>query len=324
MLKNVGCGCSTRILAFAGIAFLALFITGMIVGPLGSSILGTKAPGFLNVAKPHVELPSEGILQIYGFTITNTLIASWLTIIVLFSLFYAGTRKMTLVPGRLQGLVEVVVEGLLNFIEGAAGKKHARTFFPLVATIFLYVLTNAYLALLPFFGTIGLTGGEEAFKPLFRGANTDINVPLSIALLAFFSIEYWGIRSMGLFRYINNFFNFGQLRDGIINLFRGKIRPAISGIMFGFINLFVGGLEILSHFIRIISFTFRLFGNMTAGEILLLVVCFLVPFIAIIPFYGLELLVGFLQATIFAGLTLVFGIIAVAAHNNEGSAQHSS
>jgi F-type H+-transporting ATPase subunit a len=317
MVANMGCGCSTKILALVGILLLALLLTGLIVGPLGSSILGIQTPSILNISKPHVQLPSEGITHVGGFTITNTLVASWLTIIVLVGLFYASTRKMKLIPGRLQGLAEMVVEALLNFIEGAAGKKHARTLFPVVATIFLYVLLNAYLALLPFYGTIGIAESDGTFVPLLRAANTDINVPLSIAIMSFVFVEYWGLRSVGGFRYLNSFFNFGQLRDGIVSLFRGKIRPAISGILFGLINLFVGGLEVLSHFIRIISFTFRLFGNMTAGEILLLVVSFLIPLIAAIPFYGLELLVGFLQAMIFAGLTLVFGVIALSSHAEE-------
>lgn len=314
---NMGCGCSIKILAWVTIVLLALLLTGLIVGPLGSSLLGIKAPSFLSVSKPHVEIPSEGIFHIVGFTVTNTLIASWLTIIFLVGLFYACTRKMKLIPGRLQNVAEMFIETLLNFVQGAAEKNHARTLFPVVATIFLYVLTNAYLALLPFFGTIGITEHDGAFAPLLRAANTDINLPLSIALISFMFVEYWGLRSLGFFRYLNSFFNFGQLRDGFVSLFKGKIRPAITGIMFGFINLFIGGLEVLSHFIRIISFTFRLFGNMTAGEILLLVVSFLVPLIASIPFYGLELLVGFLQAMIFAGLTLVFGLIAMTSHAEE-------
>ncbi|MBM3117964.1 MAG: F0F1 ATP synthase subunit A [Chloroflexi bacterium] len=314
---NMGCGCSIKILAWVTIILLALFLTGLIVGPLGSTLLHINAPGFLSVSKPHVELPSEGIFHVSGFTITNTLIASWLTIIILFGLFYACTRRMKLIPGRLQNLAEIFVETLLNFVKGVAGENHARTLFPIVATIFLYVLTNAYLALLPFFGTIGITEHDGTFVPLFRAANTDINLPLSIALISFVCIEFWGLRALGFFRYLNSFFNFGQLRDGFVSLFKGKIRPAISGIMFGFINLFIGGLEILSHFIRIISFTFRLFGNMTAGEILLLVVAFLIPLVASIPFYGLELLVGVLQALIFAGLTLVFGVIAMAPHTEE-------
>lgn len=313
---NKGYGCSIKILAWVTIILLALLLTGLIIGPLGSKLLGIEAPSFLNVPKPHVQLPSEGIFHVANFTITNTLIASWLTILVLSGLFYACTRRMKLIPGRAQNLAEVIVETLLNFVKGVAGENHARIIFPVVATIFLYVLTNAYLALLPFFGTVGVEH-HGTFVPLLRSANTDINVPLSIALVSFVFVEYWGLRALGVFRYINSFFNFGQLRNGFVSLFKGKVRPGISGIGFGFINLFVGGLEVLSHFIRIISFTFRLFGNMTAGEILLLVVSFLIPFIASIPFYGLELLVGFLQAMIFAGLTLVFGVIAMAPHAEE-------
>jgi F-type H+-transporting ATPase subunit a len=313
----MGCGCSIRIMAWVAIVLLVLLIAGFVVGALGSSLLGIKAPAFLTVSKPNVELPSEGIFHISIFTITNTLIASWLTIIVLFVLFYFATRKMKLIPGGLQNFAELILETLLNFVKGVAGEKHARTLFPIVATIFLYVLSNAFLALLPFFGTIGITEHGDAFFPFLRAANTDINLPLSIALISFVMVEYWGLRSLGFFHYLNSFFNVGQLKDGFKSLFKGKIKPAISGIMFGFINLFIGGLEVLSHFIRIISFTFRLFGNMTAGEILLLVVTFLVPFVVSIPFYGLELLVGVLQALIFAGLTLVFGVIAMAPHEEE-------
>jgi F-type H+-transporting ATPase subunit a len=314
---NMGCGCSIKIMAWVAIVLLALLLTGLVVGPLGSSLLGIKAPSFLAVAKPHVELPSEGIFHVSAFTVTNTLIAAWLTIIVLGGLFYAATRKMKLIPDKLQNFAELIVEIMLNFVKGVAGENHARTLFPLVATIFLYVWTNALLALLPFFGTVGIIEHDGTFIPLLRAANTDINLPLSIAIISFVSVEFWGLRSLGFFHYLNSFFNFGQIRDGFVSLFKGKIRPAISGIMFGFINLFIGGLEILSHFIRIISFTFRLFGNMTAGEILLLVVSFLIPLVASIPFYGLELLVGVLQALIFAGLTLVFGVIAMAPHEEE-------
>ena len=303
-------------MALLGIAIFALLGFGFVFGALGSSLFGLEAPSFIDVSKPHIELPAEEIAHISSFTITNTLIASWFTLIFLIGFFFAATRKMKIIPGRLQSFAEIVVEGILGFIEGASGKEKARIVFPVVATIFLYVITNAYMALLPFFGTVGIWEGEHTFIPMFRGANTDVNVPLSIALVSFVFIEFWGLRAFGFFRYLNTFFNVGQLRDGIKDLFRGKSGPALSGIAFGFINLFIGCLEILSHFIRIISFTFRLFGNMTAGEILLLVVCFLVPLIATIPFYGLELLVGFLQAMIFAGLTLVFGVIALTPHEH--------
>ncbi|HXZ94688.1 MAG TPA: F0F1 ATP synthase subunit A, partial [Dehalococcoidia bacterium] len=185
-------GCATRIVVLSIVIILVLFVVGFIFGPLGASFFGIKVPSFLAVPKPHVELASEGVAEVAGFSITNTLIASWLSIIVLVVLFYVCTRKMKLVPGRLQNLAEMAVETLLNFVESAAGKKHARLLFPVVATIFIYVITNAYMALLPFFGTIVVAGQGGTTVPLFRAANTDINVPLSIALMSFIFIEFWG------------------------------------------------------------------------------------------------------------------------------------
>jgi F-type H+-transporting ATPase subunit a len=316
-VQQLGCGCATKIVVLALIIVLALFGAGLIFGPLGASFFGIETPDFMAVPKPHVVLPSEVLFEIGGFPVTNTLIASWLTIIVLVSVFYVCTRRMKLIPGKLQNLAEMAVETLLNFVESTAGAKHSRLLFPAIATIFIYVITNAYLALLPFFGTIVVTGQEGEFVPLFRGANTDINVPLSIAVMSFIFVETWGMKSVGTFRYLGEFFNFRQIGRGVKELFRGKIRPAVTNIGFGFINLFVGLLEVFSHLIRMVSFTFRLFGNMTAGEILLLVSAFLIPFVFTIPFYGLELLIGFIQALIFAGLTLVFGIIAVAPSHEE-------
>jgi F-type H+-transporting ATPase subunit a len=302
-----------KILLFFFIPVLILFFIGMVFGPLGSSFLGKKPPGIFDIPKPHVALPSEPVLHVGHFSITNTLIASWLTILVLvgFSIFL--TRKMKLIPGRRQGLVEVLVEGLLNFVEGIAGKKHARMLFPGVATIFIYVIFNAYLALLPIFGTIGIHH-EHEFVAIFRAANTDVNVPLSIALMSFFFVESWGMRAIGVSHYLGEFINVRQFLQGLKELFTGKIKTGPMNIVFGFISLFVGILEIFSHFTRMLSFTFRLFGNMTAGEILILVSCFLIPLVFTIPFYGLELLIGMIQALIFSGLTLVFGTIAISPH----------
>ncbi len=313
---KMGCGCSTKVMILVLVVLVAMGIFGFLIGPIGSAIFHVKAPAFLAVTAPHVELPAEGIFHIFSFTVTNTIIASWLTIIVLVALFYAATRKMKLIPGGLQNFAEYIVEAMLNFVEGVAGEKNSRTVFPIVATIFLYVLMNAYLALLPFFGTISFHD-----VPLFRAANTDVNVPLSIALVSFVFVEFLvGLRTLGFLRYLNYFFNVGQLREGFKSLFKGKIKPAISGIMFGVVNLFIGVLEVISHIMRVVSFTFRLFGNMTAGEILLLLVTFLVPLVVSMGVYGLELLVGVLQALIFAGLTLVFAVLAMSPHEEEAEA----
>jgi F-type H+-transporting ATPase subunit a len=186
--------------------------------------------------------------------------------------------------------------------------------FPGVATIFLYVISNAYLALFPFFGSIGIIEHDGKFAPLFRAANTDVNVPLSIAIMSFIFVETWGMRALGVLHYVSEFVNVRQMGQGFKELFAGQAKTAVMNIVFGFINLFVGVLEIFSHLTRMLSFTFRLFGNMTAGEILILVSSFLIPLVFTIPFYGLELLIGLIQALIFSGLTLVFGTIAVSPH----------
>jgi F-type H+-transporting ATPase subunit a len=309
-----------KTLVFFFIPVLILFVVGLVFGPLGSSFLGKEPPSIFKVPRPHVALPAEPVAHIGSFSITNTLLASWFTILVLTGLSYLATRKMKLIPGGGQGMAEVVVEGLLNFVESVAGKKHARMLFAGVATIFIYVISNAYLALLPFFGTIGIhhsAHGHEEFIAIFRAANTDVNVPLSIALSSFFFVESWGIRAIGASHYLSEFINVRQFLQGLKELFTGKIKTGPMNMVFGFISLFVGVLEIFSHLTRMLSFTFRLFGNMTAGEILILVASFLIPLVFAIPFYGLELLIGMIQALIFGGLTLVFGTIAVSPHEEE-------
>jgi len=322
-------GCSSRLMVILGINLLALFLTSFAMGPLGSKFFNINVPTELQVSKPHVVLPSEPMFHIGEFKVTNTLISSWVTILLLFLLFFFATRNMKMIPGRLQSFAEVVVDGIYNTIEGVSGPKHVRTFFPIVTTIFLYVVTNALLALVPIWGTWGpieqISDGHHSaivIVPFLRAANTDVNLTLSIALVSFVFIEYLGFSKIGPLKYVDSFFQFSALGKAFKDLFKGNVKPFLSGLAFGFINIYVGLLEILSHFIRIVSFTFRLFGNMTAGEILLGVMTFLVAFIAPVPFYGLETLVGFLQAMIFAGLTLVFGVMAVTSHHEEG-AEHN-
>ena len=307
-------GRGLNILIFFFIPVLILFAIGFVFGPLGSSFMGSKPPAIFQVPKPTVELPAESVAHIGHFSVTNTLIASWFTIIVLVVLSFILTRKMQLIPGKRQAMAEAIVEGLLNFVESVAGKKQSRMLFPGVATIFLYVISNAYLALFPFFGSIGIFEHDGKFAPLFRAANTDVNVPLSIAIMSFIFVETWGMRALGILHYVSEFVNVRQMGQGFKELFAGQVKTAVMNIVFGFINLFVGVLEIFSHLTRMLSFTFRLFGNMTAGEILILVSSFLIPLIFTIPFYGLELLIGLIQALIFSGLTLVFGTIAVSPH----------
>jgi F-type H+-transporting ATPase subunit a len=294
---------------------------------------------FFPVPQPGIHLSAnydDPFFKLGPIYITNTLIASWLSILVLVGFFFFATRKMRLIPKGLQSFAELVIEIILNFVEGVAGRENGRRFFPIVATIFLYVLMNAWLGLLPVFNVIGIAhagtsdtllnsflsifpkySGAIIDVPILRPANTDINIPLMLALVSFLSVEYWGITSLGFRYYLGKFLRFQQLFQGLKDLVKGKIKPALSSILFGIIDAFVGILETLAEFVRIISFTFRLFGNMTAGEVLLLMITFLIPWVVGSLFYGLETLLGFIQALIFAALTLVFATMAVSKHETE-------
>ncbi len=317
MPKQLFFGFSVKSIIIISAVLLVLFFISFLSGALGTALVGKEIlPSFLTVPKPHPKLPAEEILHITGFPITNSMLAAWITIAVLVCLAFVATRGMKLIPGRLQNIMETIVEMLLNFVESVAGKENGRRFFPVIATIFLFVIMNAWLSLLPGFGSI-IVHRPEGEAHLLRGANTDINVPLALALMSFIFVEYWGITSRGFFRYMSKFVNIGRFLQGVGQIFKGKLKTAFNNLFTGVIDTFVGILEAMSELVRLVSFTFRLFGNMTAGEILLLVAIFLIPWVMPIPFYGLELLVGFVQALIFGGLTLVFATIAVTPPHEE-------
>ncbi|MDZ7586932.1 MAG: FoF1 ATP synthase subunit a, partial [Patescibacteria group bacterium] len=166
--------------------------------------------------------------------------------------------------------------------------------FPLIASIFLFVMLASWAGLLPGSETIGFMkniDGLKEFVPFFRGGTADLNITLGLAIFAVFSIQYYGYKTLGL-KYFKKFFDLSN--------------P---------INFFVGFLELISEFAKIISFAFRLFGNIFAGEVLIAVIAFLLPIIAPLPFIGLEIFVGFIQALVFATLTLVFITIATNNHH---------
>ena len=306
-----------KMLLLTGVGLVVLLLVGFIFGAVGSAMFGTDQ--FLD--KPEIHLPPQpifpadvrdehlGLLDVDGeegeahFTplgateiaVTNTLLSSWVTTVVLILIFVTAARRRSIIPGRFQGFVETMIEGVLGFATSVLGPDMARKTFPIVATIFFFVLFNAWIALLPFYQFLGFTHDGEIKAHILRSAGTDINMPLALALISFVFVEYWGFRARG-FSYLKKFFQLGKI-------FRGK--PS------GLIDAFVGFLELTSELVRVVSFTFRLFGNMTAGEILVVMITFLVPFVATQFVFGLELLVGLIQAVIFAGLTLVFLSVAV-------------
>ena len=298
------------------VVFFALLLVGFIIGPLGKGIFGDLGlPSWLSVPKPEPELPPEEVIHLFGFPVTNTIIAAWITMFVLVRVSSGVTRSMKLVPGRLQSAFEFLLGWLYDLCRSVAGEQNGRRFFPIVATIFLFVAFNAWLGLLPGFGSITVFTSHGEVH-LLRSANTDINMPLALALISFVFVEFFGLRTLGR-RYVAKFINVGRFFRSVGQFMRGKFSAGLGGMFTGIIEIFIGFLELLGEFIRIISLTFRLFGNMTAGEILILVIVFLVPWLFAIPFYGLELLIGFIQALIFGGLTLMFLTLAVTPHEAE-------
>lgn len=239
-----------------------------------------------------ISLAAERIGHIGALPITNSMALSWIATLFLVTVGVLATKNISVIPNKLQNFFEMIVEFLLNTANAVIGdEKSTRKYFPLLATIFIFIVTNNWLGLLPGVGTIGvhhIKEGQQILVPFFRSANADLNTTLALAVIAVFSVQIFGIAAIGFFKYAKKFINFK-----------------------GPIDFFVGALELISEISKMISFSFRLFGNIFAGEILLTVVAFLVPYIAPIPFFGLELFVGVVQALVFMMLTLVFIRIAI-------------
>ena len=182
MPEKKGClGCSFPVVVGLFVVLMALLVVGFVVGPLGQSMLGLELPSWLSalsVDRPDPQLPAETVFHIFGFPITNSIIGAWITIIFLVGFSYIGTRRMKLIPGRLQAAFEFLIGWLYDLCCSVAGEENGRRFFPVVATIFLFVAFNAWLALLPGFGSITAHTAEGEME-LIRPANTDINMPLA-------------------------------------------------------------------------------------------------------------------------------------------------
>jgi F0F1-type ATP synthase membrane subunit a len=397
---------------------------------------------FVRGPKPIIEIKGEKVAELGPLPLLNTLITAFTVSLIIILLTWLATRRMNIIPRGLQNAFEAVAEALYNMCVQFAGEKNARRFFPVAATIFVFIWIANWMALTPIFNSFGAVqdvnahhfhdeanilddkggigfifpyalGGDsplvelkieqgegdakEEFEaeeavtsqcgglvsedhkhceegvhslaiahalegrdyetnlgecpllapdapeleagapkrevtaeqaerwdcwehagelgisnleadgkklgvifPYFRSMNTDLNTPLSLAIMSVIFIEFWGITGLGFFKYGSKFINFSS--------------P---------IGFFVGLLELVAEVARIISFTFRLFGNMIAGEILLLVMTFLIPFLVALPFYGLEVFVGAVQAFVFFALTIAFGALAVASHDEHGEPHES-
>lgn len=244
----------------------------------------------------HISLGAETLGHIGGFPITNSMIGMLLAAVILILLARRAGRKPSLRPGKIQNVAEMVVEAFLGLMDGVTNDRaKSKRFFPWVVTIFLFIITMNWLGLVPLFGTIGLKEtehGKTFLTPFLRGGSADLNMTIAIALVAQVAAQVFGVIYVGGRRYLKKYFN---------------PNPTMT---------FPGIVELIGEFTKVISFSFRLFGNIFAGEVLLLVISSLVPYVAPVPFYFLELFVGFIQALVFALLTLVFFTIASTAEEH--------
>jgi F-type H+-transporting ATPase subunit a len=347
---------------------------------IAAVILAVAGFVFLRGPTPDIKVKPETLFSFGIVNITNTMVTSWVVVLLIVGLVWLGTRNWQLVPRGVQNFVEwLILEAELYGIpffnyqlaENVAGEKNARRFFPVAATIFWLLLIGNWLSLTPIFNVVGFAKEEEhgfvmeqagpvayvalsgpddlswpspggrtieaddpnaeieaeaaredgnfvgEILPLFRGMSTDLNVPLALAIMSAVFVESWGLAAFGARTYSRKFFNWGRVARGVVRLRPGDI---VQGIIEGFVSF----IEFVSETVRLISFTFRLFGNLFAGEVVILMFVFLIPMFVPVAFYGLELFVGFIQAFIFAILTLVFAMIAVTPlHAEERESSHS-
>jgi len=228
---------------------------------------------------PIISIKAEPIFEFLGLTITNSFFTSLfvLVITILICLYYYSQSKKIGIKGRFFYFLKFFINAIYNLFYSVFGEK-TPIFFPILFSFFFFILLQNWFGLLPGVGSILINR-----VPLFRSNTADLNTTLALAIISFFLIQYYSIKYIGIKGYLKKFFNFAN------------------PIMF-----FVGILEIISEFSKILSFSFRLFGNIFAGEVLMTIIAFLIPILATFPFLLFEIFVGFIQAFVFSMLTAVF------------------
>ena len=241
----------------------------------------------------YISLSTYHIGTLWGLPITSTLLTSWTVVALLLLSAILINRSLKLVPGRGQVAVEAVIAGVFDYVaETLENKTLAKKYFPLIMTIFLFIVAGNLIGLLPFVGPVGIhntTGEHGGLTPLLYPMNTDLNIPLALAVISFLVIEFAGITALGVFKYAGKFITLKNFPMGLI----------------------IGLMELISEIARLITFSFRLFGNIFAGKVLLLLALSFIPYLLPVPVLVYETFVGILQAIIFALLTLFFIKIAV-------------
>ncbi len=239
------------------------------------------------------EFAPEIIFNIGSFSVTNTILNTlFVDAVILGGVFYLN-KHIKKIPGMFQNIMEMLIEAFYDITETISGE-NAKKIFPFFMSFFLFILIANWSGLIPGNGSIGLKSEEGSnLVPIFRNATSDLNVTLALALVSVFATHVLSLKTIGIREYLSRYFS---------------LNP---------INLFVGILEIVSEITKVISLSFRLFGNIFAGEIVLVTIGSLFAFVFPIPFMALEIIVGLVQALVFSMLTMVFMTILMTPHHQE-------
>ena len=285
----------------------------VIVQVASSFVLALSEPVHHGLSEKAVE-----IARPFGFPITNSMVVTWIVAIGLIVFAQLSTRRMAQVPSGAQNFFEWLVEGLYGLLESIIGRHLVDKTFWFFATIFIFILAANWLSLVPGVGTIGwghhTDHGFVIEQPLLRGANADLNMTLAMALVFFACWIVWALQEVGVGGVIKELF--APKGDTA-----GFLRVLMIAVFF-----LAGCLEIISILFRPVSLSFRLYGNVFAGENTLETMATMVPglgWLLPIPFYFMELLVGLVQALVFMLLTAVFTLLICQHHDAPGHAQTS-
>ncbi len=260
-------------------------------------------------------LYAEPLFHVGSFTITNSLLTSWLAVIILLVVGITLRARLAMVPRKLQNAFELIIEQFMTIFDGVTGSREkSLKLAPFVFSFFFLILINNWLGLIPGVGSIGRLvseGGHEVFVPYLRGATADLNTTLALASIAVVASHIFGVVAVGAWTYLNKFINIKAFLE-----IPKKIMKEPTIILINPIKAFVGLIEIIGEAAKIASLSFRLFGNIFAGEVLLASMSAILAFAMPVPFMLLEVIVGLIQALIFAILVLIYVSISTTAEEH--------
>jgi F-type H+-transporting ATPase subunit a len=261
-----------------------------------------------------ITLFAEPIYHYKNFVITNSLVTSFLAILIIIIFSISLRKKIKEVPGKLQNIFEIMIEASLSLCDQITNsRKLSMKIFPIATSAFTFILINNWLGILPL-GGFGILEkaheyGETLFVPFLRGGTADINTTLALGLTTVIGANLFGVFSVGLWKTFNKYINLEILKQIFIKFYKDPTIVIVAPITF-----FVGLIEIAGELAKVASLSFRLFGNVFAGEVLLFSIAAIAPYIIPLPFLFLEILVGLVQALIFSILLVVYFTISASDH----------